>query len=128
MAKSTAIAPSNTSNPAPKDQEVVTALMGSTLDNVGVQVLDDGSVQFTLAGRDAVTKSENITVILRDMTGDDLLAMEEMPGGDIEKTMRTISRLCIKWGKLKVITFDQVKQVRAKHITVVGQVFANFLN
>lgn len=121
--------PSNSMKvPTAQQEEAVKAMADIILKDAAVTTLEDDSVEFMIPGRDAVTGGTDVTIRLRDMNGSDLLAMEKMPGGDIEKTMRVISRLCIKWGNKDAVTYDMVQKARAKHISMMGQVFANFLN
>ena len=84
------------------------------------EMLEDHSVRVTLY--------DGTIVVLRDMKGSDLKAIEKMGNmGNIEKTMRLIAKLCTKWGNQPGITVAELDNVRAKDLTLLGQVLGKFL-
>lgn len=85
-----------------------------------VETLEDYSVRVRLY--------DGTIVVLRDMKGADLKAIEKMGNyGNIEKTMRLLTRLCTKWGNNPGIALAELDTVRARDLTLLGQVLGKFL-
>lgn len=84
--------------------------------------LEDGSKAVTLSPRFGSKR-----VVLREMTGADLVALDKMPEGQREMILRLVCRLCTQWGEENGVTLKQLYDLPVRELVKVTRVAESFL-